>query len=180
VAGRAQALRDLLLEAVQGCDDALLERLGTLASWNALAALWEGGWLGPSHSSMRVSVAQARQQLRMLAAARRPIAQLLALPAGTAVVVEGDIVSVTPDDLVVDDRSGELAHARSTEEWWLNPRLVPMAGDRVTLVGFLDLEVDETRAPEHARALPRRVVIRAAALPLIAHLGALALPTGAR
>jgi hypothetical protein len=180
MAGRAQALRGLLLEALKGCDEELLERLGTLASWNALLALWEGGWLGPMHASMRMSIAHVRHRLRKIAAARRSIVEVLALPAGTAVVVEGTIVEATAQDLVIADGSGELARARSAAEWWLNPRLSPMAGDRVTIVGFADSEIDPTRAPDNPRALPRRVVLRAAGLPLIAHLGTLALPARAR
>jgi uncharacterized protein YdeI (BOF family) len=166
--------------SVQGCDDALLARLGTLASWNALVALWQGGWLGAGKSSLRVSGAQVRARLRAIADARRSIAQVLSLPAGAAVCIEGTIIETTAEDLIVDDGSGELARARSETEWWHNPRVAPLPGDRVTIVGFADSEVDPTRAPDNPRALPRRVVIRAAGLPLIAHLGALALPTRAR
>jgi hypothetical protein len=96
------------------------------------------------------------------------------------VCVEGAIVEVTPHDLIVDDGSGELACARSERAWWINPRLTPRVGDRVTLLGFVDLELDPSGAPDGPRSLPRRVVIRAAGLPLIAHLGALAEPHAAR
>jgi hypothetical protein len=180
VATRAHELRDLLLESMRGCDDGLVARLGTLASWNALLALWEGGWLGGSRSTVRATRAQIRQRLRLIADSRRPIADVPALSAGTPVCIEGTIVEATAEDLVVDDGSGELARARSDSGWWDNARLAPLAGDRVTLVGFADSEVDPTRAPAGPRVLPRRVVIRAAQLPLIAHLGALALPTRAR
>jgi hypothetical protein len=180
MATRAYELRELLLESMRGCDDALLARLGTLASWNAVLALWEGGWLGVGKPTLRATCAQVRQRLRIIADSRRPIVEVLALSAGTPVCVEGAIVEATAEDLVVDDGSGELARARSDSGWWDNARLAPLAGDRVTLVGFADSEVDPTRAPAGPRTLPRRVVIRAAQLPLIAHLGALALPTGAR
>jgi hypothetical protein len=180
VAARAHELRDLLLDSMRGCDDALLARLGTLASWNALVALWEGGWLGTRRLSGRATRAEIRQRLRTIAESRRSIAEVLGLPAGSPVCVEGTIVEATAEDLVVDDGSGELAQARSESGWWDNARLAPLPGDRVTLVGFADSEVDPRRAPEGPRTLPRRVVIRAAQLPLIAHLGALALPTGAR
>jgi hypothetical protein len=180
VTGRARALRDLLLEALEGCDESLLDRLGQLASWNAIIGLWEGGWLGTGKFSPRATRAQIRLRLREIADARRPIAQLLALEAGTMVCVEGEIVEVTPHDLIVDDGSGERACARSEGAWWINPRLSPLAGERVTLLGFLDLELDPTRAPDSPRSAPRRVVIRAAGLPLIAHLSALAEPDAAR
>jgi hypothetical protein len=173
-------LRDLLLEALEGCDESLLERLGQLASWNAIIGLWEGGWLGAGKSSPRATRAQIRMRLREIADARRTIAELPALEGGTVVCVEGAIVGVSARDLLVDDGSGELACARSEAAWWINPRLTPRVGDRVTLLGFVDLELDPTRAPEGPRSLPRRVVIRAAGLPLIAHLGALAEPAGAR
>ena len=68
----------------------------------------------------------------------------------------------------------KLAYARSENARWLSPRLAPLPGDRVTILGFADSEVDATRAPAGPRSLPRRVVIRAAGLPLIAHLGSLA------
>jgi hypothetical protein len=180
VATRASELRGLLLEATRGCDDALLARLGTLASWSALLALWEGGWLGAGKSSVRATCAQIRQRLRAIADSRHPIAALLSLPAGTPVCIEGTIVDAGADELIIDDGSGERAHARSRTGWWDNARPGPQAGDRVTVVGFADSEVDPTRAPAGPRALPRRVVIRAAHLPVIAHLGALALPTRAR
>jgi uncharacterized protein YdeI (BOF family) len=180
VTGRARALRDLLLEALGGCDEALLERLGSLASWNAVAALWQGGWLGAGKSSMRATGAQIRRRLREIAQARRSIAEVLALPAGTPVCIEGTIIEATAHDLVVDDGSGELAYARSEDARWLSPRLAPQAGDRVTVLGFADSEVDATRAPPGPRTLPRRVVLRAAGLPLVVHLGAMAEPTRAR
>jgi hypothetical protein len=171
VPGRALKLRDLLQGALGGCDPALLERLGPLASWNAMVALWEGGWLGPGRASVRATAAEIRVRLRMIAEARRPIAEALALPAGEVVCIEGTVVEAAARDLVIDDGSGELGYARSQEAVWLNPRLAPLAGDRVTVVGFADSELDTTRAPVHPRALPRRMVIRAAELPLIAHLG---------
>ena len=180
MSGYGRALRELLLEALDGCDEALLDRLGQLASWNAIIGLWEGGWLGAGKSSPRATRAQVRQRLREIAEARRSIAEVRALDAGTVVCVEGNIVGVTAHDLIVDDGSGELGYARSEGAWWINPRLSPQAGDRVTLLGFCDSEVDATRAPEGPRSLPRRVVIRAAGLPLIAHLGAMADATPAR
>jgi hypothetical protein len=170
-AGRARALRDLLLEAVGGCPAELLEQLGALGSWNGIVALWEGGWLGPERASVRATCAQIRVRLRAIARARHSAADVLGLAAGTVVCVEGTIVATSPEDLVVDDGSGELAYARSENARWLSPRLAPLPGDRVTLLGFADSEVDATRAPASPRALPRRVVIRAAGLPLVAHLG---------
>jgi len=175
-----RALRDLLLDALEGCDETLLDRLGQLASWNAIIGLWEGGWLGAGKSSPRATRAQIRLHLREIADARRRVVDLLALEAGTVVCVEGAIVEVTPRDLIVDDGSGELACARSEGAWWINPRLTPRAGDHVTLLGFVDFELDPSRAPDGPRSLPRRVVIRAAGLPVIAHLGALADPHAAR
>jgi hypothetical protein len=172
VSGYGRALRELLLEALDGCDEDLLERLGQLASWNAIIGLWEGGWLGAGKSSPRATRAQVRQRLREIADARRSIAELLSLESGTVVCVEATVVEVTARDLIVDDGSGELAYARSEGAWWINPRLAPAAGDRVTLLGFVDSELDATRAPAGPRSLPRRVVIRAAGLPLIAYLGA--------
>ena len=74
MAGRARALRDLLLEAVGGCDPDLLERLGTLGSWYGIVALWEGGWLGPERASVRATCAQIRVRLRGIAQARRSMA----------------------------------------------------------------------------------------------------------
>jgi hypothetical protein len=180
MASLARALRAMLLEALEGCDEELLARLGPLASWNAIAGLWEGGWLGQGKSSPRATRAQVRQKLREIAAARRTIAEVPALPAGTMVCLEGAVVEVTPRDLVIEDGSGERAHARSEGAWWINPRLSPREGDRVTVLGFVYSEVDETRAPRNPRELPRRVVIRAAALPLMAHLGGLAEEPGAR
>jgi hypothetical protein len=180
MSGYGRALRDLLLEALDGCDEALLDRLGQLATWNAIIGMWEGGWLGAGKSSPRATRAQVRQRLREIADARRSIADLLSVEAGTAVCVEGTIVEVTAYDLVVDDGSGELGYARSEGAWWINPRLVPAVGDHVTLLGFADREVDASRAPESPRSLPRRVVIRAAGLPLIAHLGAMAEPAPSR
>ena len=178
--GDARELRDLLLEALDGCDETLLERLGQLASWNAVIGLWEGGWLGAGKSSPRATRAQIRLRLREIARARCSIADALALPAGEVVCIEGAVVETTAHDLVVDDGSGELAYARSEGAWWINPRVAPLPGDRVTILGFADSDLDTTRAPHGPRALPRRVVIRAAGLPLIAHLGALAEPPGAR
>jgi hypothetical protein len=175
-----RALRELLLDALDGCDESLLDRLGELATWNAIIGLWEGGWLGTGKSSPRATRAEIRQRLREIAEARRSIVELLTIEAGTVVCVEGAIVEVTAHDLIVDDGSGELGCARSEGAWWINPRLSPRVGDRVTLLGFADLELDPTRAPEGPRSLPRRVVIRAASLPLIAHLGTLAEDTRAR
>jgi hypothetical protein len=172
VSGRGRALRELLLDALDGCDEALLHRLGQLASWNAIIGLWEGGWLGAGKASPRATRAQVRQRLREIADARRSIAELLNVQAGTVVCVEGTIVGVTAHDLIVDDGSGELGYARSEGAWWINPRLVPVAGDRVTVLGFADSELDAAAVSEGPRSLPRRVVIRAAGLPLIAHLGA--------
>jgi hypothetical protein len=180
MSGYGRALRELLLEALDGCDEALLDRLGQLATWNAIIGMWEGGWLGAGKSSPRATRAQVRQRLREIADARRSIADLLSMEAGTVVCVEGTIVEVTAYDLIVDDGSGELGYARSEGAWWINPRLVPAVGDHVTLLGFSDSEVDVSRAPEGPRSLPRRVVIRAAGLPLIAHLGAMAEPAPSR
>ena len=180
LSGYGRALRELLLEALEGCDEALLDRLGQLASWNAIIGLWEGGWLGAGKASLRATRAQVRQRLREIAESRRSIADLLSIESGTAVCVEGTVVEVTARDLVVDDGSGELGYARSEGAWWINPRLSPRPGHRVTLLGFADSEVDATRAPEGPRSLPRRVVIRAAGLPLIAHLGAMAEPAPSR
>jgi hypothetical protein len=171
LSGHGRVLRGLLLDALEGCDEGLLDRLGQLASWNALVGLWEGGWLGAGKSSPRATRAEIRQRLREIAGARRSLAELLSVPAGTVVCVEGTVAGVTAHDLILDDGSGELGYARSEGAWWINPRLVPATGDHVTLLGFADSEVDPTRAPEGPRSLPRRVVIRAAGLPLVAYLG---------
>ena len=178
--GRARALRGLLLEALDGCDETVLDRLGPLATWSALAALWESGWLGAGKSTVRATCAQIRQRLREIANARRSIAEAAELPAGAVLCIEGTIVEATARDLVIDDGSGEPAHARSDDAHWLSARVAPLPGDRVTVLGFADSELDSRRAPVGPRRLPRRVVIRAAGLPLIAHLGTVAMPTRAR
>jgi hypothetical protein len=180
MSGVARALRAVLLEALEGCDEELLARLGPLASWNAIAGLWEGGWLGQGKSSPRATRAQVRQKLKEIAGARRTIAEMVALPAGTMVFIDGIVVAVSARDLVVDDGSGERAYARSEAAWWKNPRLSPREGARVSVLGFAYSELDESRAPRNPRELPRRVVIRSAALPLVAHLGALAEEPSAR
>jgi hypothetical protein len=179
VPGRATALRALLLEALEGCDERVLEGLGPFASWTALAVLHDSGWLGSGRRSLRAAAAQLRGRLREIAGARHPIAAALALPAGTPLLVGGNITAVSALDVVVADDSGESAHVRPGDVRWLSA-VTPLAGDPVTILGVVDSEVDPTCAPHGPRALPRRVVIRAAAHPVIAHLGAMALDPRAR
>jgi hypothetical protein len=167
-----------LLEALAGCDDRVLAGLGALGSWSALAALWEHGWLGAGKPSVRATCAEIRQRLREIARSRCSIAEVLAAPAGAVVCIEGTIAEIGEERVLVEDGSGESADLRPGEVRWLGRR--PAAGERVTVLGFADSAVDPTRAARGPRALPRRAVIRAAGLPPVAQVGALALPARAR
>jgi hypothetical protein len=153
----------------------VLARLGPFASWVGLVALYDGGWLGAHSLSARTAPARLRARLRELARARRSLAE-----AGRGVLlVDGNVVAVTAVDLFVEDGSGETARVPRAEIVWLR-RHTPRERDRVTLLGFADSEVDPTRAPTGPRRLPRRVVIRAAEFPVIAHVATLEMPLTAR
>jgi hypothetical protein len=173
--GGGRALRGLLLEALEG-DDSLLTRLGAFGSWRALATLWETGWLGRSHRSARATAAELRQRLREIAAARRSIAEAAAVATGAAVWVEGGVIRAGVEALLLDDNSGETARIPSAELRWIGGPPAAGEGDRVTVLGFAAPEVDPSLAAPAPRRLPRRVVIRSADRPAIAHLAM----TGAR
>lgn len=176
--GHASALRALLRQALQTCDASVLEALGPFATWEALAVLYDGGWLGGGQRSARVAGATIRRRLRGLAAARTTIAAALAHEAGRAVLVEGNILAATAVDLVVADET-DAARVPAGDVRWVS-RVGVCEGARVTLLGVADSEVDPTRAPDGARVLPRRLVLRAADLPVIAHLGAMEMQPRAR
>jgi hypothetical protein len=160
-----RALRGLLLEALKG-EEALLERLGAFGSWRALATLWEAGWLGGGHTSARATAAEIRHHLREVVAARRSIADVTA----GVVWVEGGVIRAGADDLLLDDNSGETALIPRAELRWIGGLPPALEGDRVSVLGFAAPELDPSLPPSGPRRLPRRVVIRSADLPAIAHL----------
>jgi hypothetical protein len=168
--GGGRALRGLLLEGLRGCDDRVLAQLGPLASWRALATLWEMGWLGTGKSSVRATSAEIRQRLRQIAEARRSIADAAALAAGAPVCVQGDVTRASTAELMLEDNSGEPAFIPVAELRWIGQPRAAAEGDRVTVLGFAHTELDPAQAPSAPRRLPQRVVIGAAALPAIAHL----------
>jgi hypothetical protein len=170
-----RALRGLLLEALEG-EGTLLARLGVFGSWRAMATLWETGWLGGGHRSARATAAEIRQRLRQIAAARRSIAEAAAVPTGAPVWVEGGVIRAGAETLLLDDNSGETALIPCAELRWIGGPPAAGEGDRVTVLGFAAAEVDPSLAASAPRRLPRRVVIRSADRPAIAHLAM----TGAR
>jgi hypothetical protein len=153
-------VRALLLEAVSGGAEAILPALGALASFRALAALWQAGWLGSGKISPRAASAEIRQRLRAIAATRRSLAEAATVPAGTPVLVEGTLVA----PFTLDDGSGERAELAGVR--WIDGR-APAQGDRVTVLGFVERALDPSRPPPGPRQLATRLVLRSAALPLL-------------
>ena len=162
-----RGLRGLLLDALDG--DELLGKLGPFGSWRALATLWETGWLGRGHRSARATAAEIRQRLRAIAAARRSIAEVPSVVTGATVWVEGGVIRAGAEALLLDDNSGETAHIPSAEVRWIGWPPAAGEGDSVTVLGFAAAEVDLSLALSAPRRLPRRVVIRSADRPAIAH-----------
>jgi hypothetical protein len=154
----------LLLEALRGCDDAVVAALGTLGRWEVLAAVYEEGWLGDEvgTTSLRASAARVRGGLRRVAAARRSLAEAVA-GSGGEICVDARLVEPGSGsaDLTIDDDSGESAIVDAAAARVLGGELA--AGDRVTVLGVLAVELDLAAAPAAPRRLPRRVVIRGAA-----------------
>lgn len=157
-------LRALLLEAVQGIDLADLDRLGPLATFEALAALWQSGWLGEGHRVQRVTVAEMRQRLRQVARARVSIAEASALAAGAVVLVRGELRPSTDGTLVIDD--GEWALV--AEVRWIGS---PARDGTVTALGFADPRFDADAAPAGPRRSPKRLWLGSTRLPVIACRG---------
>jgi hypothetical protein len=164
----ARTLRAWLQRAAGGDGDALLARLGPFGSFAALTALWEAGWLGAAQRSPRITEARIRQRLREIGDARRTIAEAALLPAGATVLLEGAVTALSP--LALDDGSGERASVPAAPARWIGAAGPPIEGDRVTLLGFADPTVDLTQAPPGPRRTPRALLVRAAGLPLVAHL----------
>jgi hypothetical protein len=159
--GGARNLRALLLEALRGTDDRVTEGLGALASWQALVALWDSGWLGGGRTSARLAAADIRAHLRELASARRPITAVEHAALGELVCITGELLPTPFEDvLLVSDREGASIVV-----------LVPVGThfvggplairDRVTVLGFADHEPDPDLARATPRGMPRRAIIRA-------------------
>ena len=163
----ARALRALLLEAVRGSDEAVLAGLGALSSFVALSALWQAGWLGGGKRPGRATSAEIRRRLREIGAARRTAAEAALLPAGAVALLEGNVVALSPLDL--DDGSGELARVGPGPVHWID-RQAARQGDRVTLLGFVECVLDPTQPPSGPRHAGRRLLVRSARLPLVAHV----------
>jgi hypothetical protein len=164
----ARTVRAWLRHAAGGADEALLARLGPLGSFAALTELWEAGWLGEAGRSARITEARIRQRLREIAVARRSIAEAALVAAGTTVLLDGTVAALSP--LCLEDGSGERASVPSAPGRWIGGTPPPAEGDRVTLLGFADPVLDLTRPPHGPRRSPRALLVRAARLPLIAHL----------
>jgi hypothetical protein len=157
-------LRALLLEAVQGIDLADLDRLGPLATFEALAALWKSGWLGEGHRLQRVTAAEMRQRLRQVARARMSIAEASALAAGALVLVRGELRPATDGTLVIDD--GERALV--AEVRWIGS---PARDGTVTALGFADPRFDPDALPAGPRRSPKRLWLASTHLPVVACRG---------
>jgi hypothetical protein len=168
-----RALRALLLEAVRGVDGAVLEGLGPLGSFRALAALWATGWLGERKPTARATSAAIRHRLREIGAARRSLAQAALLPAGAVVLIEGRVVALSPLDL--DDDGGEMVRVPPPPVRWIDSR-APRQGDRVTLLGFVDRALDPSLPPRGPRQSPTRLLVRPALLPLVGQVTAAGKP----
>jgi hypothetical protein len=164
----ARTLRAWLQRAAGGEGEALLARLGPFGSFAALTVLWEVGWLGAAQRSPRITEARIRQRLREIGGARRNIAEAALLPAGATVLLEGMVAALSP--LVLDDGSGERASVPEPPARWIGGAGPAIQGDRVTLLGFADPALDLTQAPRGPRRTPRALLVRAARLPLVAHL----------
>jgi hypothetical protein len=165
----ARTLRALLLRAA---GDELLAPLGPWASFEGLTALWDAGWLsgGEVHPARagRVTSARIRRQLRVIAGARRSIASAALLAAGAAALLEGTVAGLGP--LCLEDGSGERV-------WVPEPPAIFVGGpararDRVTVLGFVDHQLDPGLPPRGPRQAPARLLIRPARLPLVAMVAA--------
>lgn len=169
--GRGRALRDVLIDAARGLEEEVLTRLGPFASWQALVVLWDTGWLGESKRSPRATSAEVRTRLRTIAAARRPIAALGAIPSGTMVCLEGILRESAPDELALEDESGEaIAFARGGVTW-VDPRRIPVANERVTVLGFVDRRLEPRATPDGPRRLPRQTMVCAGRFPVVVSAG---------
>jgi hypothetical protein len=167
----SRGLRGLLREAVQGTAATDLDRLGPLATFEALAALWHSGWLGPGHSSPRATAAEVRQRLRQVARARVSVAEAAALPVGTVVLVTGTLrleSGSRSDDagetLVIDD---DGARASLSPLHWIGSAA---RDGTVTVLGFTDPRLDPGAAAAGPRRSPTRLWLSSAGLPLMACL----------
>jgi hypothetical protein len=163
----ARTVRAWLRQAA-GSDETLLARLGPFGTFAALTVLWEAGWLGVRRRSDRLTEAGIRHRLRAIAGARRSIADAAVLAAGTAVLLEGTVSALAP--LSLEDGSGERASVPAAPEHWIGVAGPAGEGDRVTLLGFAEPALDLTRPPRGPRRPGRAVLVRAARLPVIAHL----------
>jgi hypothetical protein len=159
-----RSLRALLLEAVQGIEPADLDRLGPLATFEALAALWHSGWLGEGRRVSRVMVAEMRQRLRQVARARVSITEAGALEAGAVALVRGELRCSGVGPLVIDD--GEQALV--AEARWIGS---PARHGTVTVLGFVDRRFDPEAAPAGPRRSPTRLWVASTRLPVIACRG---------
>jgi hypothetical protein len=81
-------------------------------------------------------------------------------------LLEGVVAEVAP--LCLDDGSGERASLLEPPRRWIGGAPPPREGDRVTLLGYADPTFALAEAPRGPRRSPRRLLVRAARLPLLA------------
>jgi hypothetical protein len=164
-------LRALLLEALRGCAPATVDGLGALATWPALVALWDAGWLGGSRASEAATIARVRRRLRVIAAARVSVAAVSTVKAGAVVCVTGEVGELrAPDELLLADAAGDLALVALSDARWVGDRRTPHVSDGITVLGFADRSLDTAARSPDPRRPPRRAVVRAGDLPLVAAL----------
>jgi hypothetical protein len=164
-------LRALLLEAARGPGmDVTLMRLGPFASFQALTALWQAGWLGGGQSSARASSAEIRQRLRAIGEARRTAAEAMEAPVGEPLLVGGVLASLASP--VLCDETGAVVRVALEGAHHVGRPAPLTEGDRVTVLGFADRELAADEAPGGPRRLPYRVIVRAAHLPVVVHMAA--------
>ncbi len=162
-------LRDLLLESVRGAGEPLTDALAAFAAWRTLSVLWQTGWLGPDRGSPAAVRAEVRRRFRELAAAHCPVAALAHKPVGQMVCLRGKMVDVgTAPDFRLDDETADPVVVQAAGARVLGGGGTAMAGQDLTVLGFLDRIVDPAVSASVPRQPPLRSVIRAGdCLPLI-------------
>lgn len=158
--GSVRTLLALLLEALRGADDSVVDRLGALASWQGLMALADAGWLASGRGSVRYAAVEMRARLREIAAARRALASIERAAHGETICVTGEVTGSSGVDVaVVSDDAGASVLVDLT-----GARVVPQrplsSGEQVTVVGFADSAPDAALTAISSRSLPRRPILR--------------------
>lgn len=164
--GNPRVLRALLLDALRGCDDAVVASLGPFSSWRGLSLLWESGWLGEPRATARATAARIRKALREIAASRRSVGALGQAPSGSRVLLDGRVAAVRGEDLLLENPEGEppLVLLESARRLTEPGRTAVAVADAVTVLGFADTVPDAAGAAGSPRGLPSRPAIRSGAL----------------